>query len=154
MARKRIEASSAEIQVLKVLWAGGAMTVRAVAAQLKREGHKWAYNTVLTFLRRLIAKRYVKSSTSDGSYYYRAVVSREQLIQHRLRQIGNDLADESMFVVARALFDDPSLTAAEKRKLKTLVRPTKPAAKANSAAHRVHPTPSLSSHRHPARAKQ
>jgi predicted transcriptional regulator len=52
MAR-RSPVSDAELEVLKVLWEGGAATVRDVAAALRRRRRRLAYNTVLTLLSRL-----------------------------------------------------------------------------------------------------
>ena len=75
MAR-RSPVSDAELEVLKVLWAGGPATVRDVSASLRRQRRRLAYNTVLTLLSRLKEKGYVAADRRDTAHLFRAVVTR------------------------------------------------------------------------------
>ena len=125
MARSRVEASAAETEALKVLWASGPLPVREVASQLNRRKRKWAYNTVLTFLRRLKDKGYVKTVPVGAGHHYSAMVTAEQLIQQRLRATARELADGSLLTVAEALVRDRLLNAADRRRLrKALTAPS------------------------------
>ena len=64
MAR-RTPVSDAELEVLKVLWAGGPATVRDVATALRKQRRRLAYNTVLTLLSRLRDKGYVTADRRE-----------------------------------------------------------------------------------------
>ena len=53
-------------------------------------GRAWAYSTVATLLRRLEAKGYAASEPVGGPLVYRATVSREDLIDRRLKDAAAD----------------------------------------------------------------
>jgi BlaI family transcriptional regulator, penicillinase repressor len=85
--------SEAEREALRVLWDHGPGTVRRLMERLTERGHRWAYSTVATLLRRLEAKGYSASETVGGSLIYRATVSREDLLEHRLKDAAVELCD-------------------------------------------------------------
>ena len=120
MTRIRPEASLAEIDVLKVLWSRGPSTVREVGGQLRRRKRTWAYNTILTFLRRLKVKGYVATEAEGAAFRFRAVVSQDELIRQRLREIARDLADNSLATLAQALVSDPGLAPTDRRQLRKI----------------------------------
>jgi predicted transcriptional regulator len=106
--------SDAELEVLKVLWARGAATVRDVEADLHRgkargRGSKrrrpWAYNTVLTLLSRLRDKGYVASDASGegAALVFRPTVSREQLLRHGLSDLADRICDGTASPLVHAL---------------------------------------------------
>jgi len=83
--------SEAEREALRVLWDHGPGTVRRLMEQLVERGHRWAYSTVATLLRRLEGKGYSASETVGGSLVYRATVSREDLLEQRLKDAAVEL---------------------------------------------------------------
>ena len=85
--------SDAERDVLKVLWDQGAGTVREINSVLKQKGRHWAYTTVATLLQRLTAKQYVASDPSAVPHVYRAVVTRDELLEIRLKDAANEFCD-------------------------------------------------------------
>jgi predicted transcriptional regulator len=93
MARGRRELGAGELDVLKVLWDEGPLTVREVLFRLHQRGRKVAYTTAMTFLARLEKKGYVTSDKSDVAYVYRAKVSRERVTAAKLRDMISQLYD-------------------------------------------------------------
>ena len=112
MAR-RLPVSDAELEVLKVLWTSGASTVRDVAAALRRQRRKLAYNTVLTLLTRLRDKGYVAADRRDTAHLFRPVVTRDELIGSSLTALADRICDGTASPLVHALVRDRRFTAAE-----------------------------------------
>jgi BlaI family penicillinase repressor len=85
--------SEAEREALRVLWDHGPGTVRQLMALLVERGHRWVYSTVATLLRRLEGKGYGTSETVGGSLVYQASISREDLLERRLKDAAVELCD-------------------------------------------------------------
>jgi BlaI family transcriptional regulator, penicillinase repressor len=121
--------SDAELAVLKILWAQGPCTVRAVEKQLGRR-RKWAYTTILTLLTRLREKGCVKQDREADAHVFRAGVSREQLLGRQLKDLADRVCDGTTGPLVHALVDARRLTpediAALRRKLDELEGRNKP----------------------------
>ena len=102
MAR-RSPVSDAELEVLKVLWAGGPATVRDVGASLRRQRRRLAYNTVLTLLSRLREKGYVAADRRDTAHLFRAKVTREDLLGSTLSALADRVCDGTASPLVHAL---------------------------------------------------
>ena len=86
--------SDAERDVLKVLWDQGPGTVREINECAQAEtGRHWAYTTVATLLQRLAVKQYVASDPSAVPHVYRAVVTRDELLEIRLKDAADEFCD-------------------------------------------------------------
>ena len=85
--------SEAEVDVLKVLWDLGPSPVRAINRELAARGRRWAYTTVSTLLLRLATKGCVASDSTEVPHVYRAAVSREEMLERRLRDAADELCD-------------------------------------------------------------
>jgi predicted transcriptional regulator len=107
--------SDAELEVLKVLWEKGALTVREVEAHLKRRKKKWAYTTILTLLSRLREKGYVgqEKAESGAAHVFRALVSREQLVGLGLADLADRMCDGISSPLVHALVQRGKMTAKE-----------------------------------------
>ncbi len=96
--------SDAELEVLKVLWERGSLTVRAVEAHLKRRKNKWAYTTILTLLSRLRAKGHVAQEKAAGAaHVFRAAISREQMVGQGLAELAERICDGTASPLVQAL---------------------------------------------------
>ena len=95
--------SEAEIEVLKVLWDLGPSPVRAVNRELAARGRRWAYTTVSTLLLRLATKGCVASDSSAVPHVYHATVSRDELVDRRLREAAEELCDGDTVPLVLAL---------------------------------------------------
>jgi BlaI family transcriptional regulator, penicillinase repressor len=85
--------SDAEREVLKVLWDHGPLAVRDVSAKLTEAGQDWSRSTVITLLQRLEKKGYVESDKSQFAFVFRAVVSREDEMLARMKNLAGELCD-------------------------------------------------------------
>ena len=89
MARKKsLNLTDAELRLMEVIWDKGESTVADVAAALPRD-LGLAYNTVLTTLRILEEKNFVRHTKSkEGrAFVYRAVVDRDQASRTAVRYL-------------------------------------------------------------------
>jgi BlaI family transcriptional regulator, penicillinase repressor len=85
--------SEAEREVLRALWDHGPGAIREIRSMLTDRGRNWAYTTVATLLQRLQVKHYVASDSSILPHVYHATVSREELLDRRLKDAAAELCD-------------------------------------------------------------
>ena len=110
--------SDAERDVLKVLWDHGPATVRGINEVLKNRGRRWAYTTVATLLQRLTIKQYIASDPSTIPHVYRAVVSRDELLDRRLKDTADELCDGHTAPLVLALVQGNRLSVEELSRLR------------------------------------
>ena len=110
---RRLPVSDAELEVLKVLWSTGPATVRDVAAALRKQRRRLAYNTVLTLLSRLREKGYVAADRRDTAHQFRAVVTREALLGSSLAALADLVCDGTSSPLVLALVRDQRFSAEE-----------------------------------------
>lgn len=108
--------SDAERDVLKVLWDHGPATVRGINEVLKNR--RWAYTTVATLLQRLAVKQYIASDPSTVPHIYRAVVSRDELLERRLTETADELCDGHTAPLVLALVQSNRLSVEELSRLR------------------------------------
>ena len=118
--------SDAELEVLKVLWASGPATVREVAAALRRQRRRLAYNTVLTLLSRLRDKGFVDADRRDTAHVFRAVVSRDELVGSSLSALADRVCDGTASPLLLALVRDPRLSSDDIAHLRKLLDDLEP----------------------------
>jgi predicted transcriptional regulator len=129
MARDRVPVSDAELEVLKVLWAAGPATVRDVAAALRKQKRRLAYNTVLTLLSRLRDKGYVTADRRDTAHLFRPIVTREELLGSSLATLADRVCDGTASPLVHALVRGRRFTADEIAQLRKLVDDLSPKGK-------------------------
>jgi predicted transcriptional regulator len=128
--------SEAESGVLKALWNHGPGTIREINELLERRGRRWAYTTVATLLQRLGAKGYVASDPSAVPHVYRALVTRNELLECRLKDAAEELCDGRAAPLVLALVQGNRFSADELARLRRLLdaaTDTSSAAKSKSA---------------------
>ncbi len=113
--------SEAERDVLRVLWDHGPRTIREINEVLKHRGRRWAYTTVATLLQRLAAKQHVVGDSSSVPHIYRAVVSREEMLERRLQEAADDLCDGRAAPLVLALVQGHRFSAEELARLRRLL---------------------------------
>ena len=123
MARKKsLNLTGAELRLMDIVWEKGPVTVGEVAAALTGEPGL-AYNTILTTLRILEQKGYVRhTKPREGrAYVYRAVVGRKQASRNALRQLVRGFFDNSPELLVLNLLDDGDLSQRELQKIRNLL---------------------------------
>ena len=93
MARKKTPTlTEAELRLMAAVWELGEATVNDVMAALPK-GNRLAYNTVLTTMRILEQKGYLRRVKVGRAHVYRPVVScnqaRRQVVRHMVRSFFN-----------------------------------------------------------------
>lgn len=118
---QRSPVSDAELEVLKVLWAAGAATVRDVVGALGKRRRRLAYNTVLTLLSRLREKGYVAADRRETAHLFRPLVTRDQLLGSTLSALADRLCDGTASPLVQALVREQRLSADEIADLRKLL---------------------------------
>jgi BlaI family penicillinase repressor len=118
---QRLPVSDAELEVLKVLWTAGPSTVRDVAAALRRQRRRLAYNTVLTLLSRLREKGYVAAERREPAHLFRAIVTRDDLLGFSLAALADRVCDGTASPLVLALVRNQRFTADEIARFRQLL---------------------------------
>ena len=124
MARKKsTNLTEAELRLMDVIWEKGSATVAEVAEALPKQ-LGLAYNTVLTTLRILEEKGFVRHSKSkEGrAYIYRPVVSREAASRSAVRHLLGRFFGNSAEALVLNLLEAEDLTESERARIQTLLK--------------------------------
>ena len=124
MARKKsLNLTEAELRLMDVLWEKERATVAEVSEALPKQ-LGLAYNTVLTTLRILEVKGYLRHSKSkEGrSFIYRPVVSRERASRSAVRSLLGRFFGNSAEALVLNLLEDEDLSEGERRRIQALLR--------------------------------
>jgi BlaI family penicillinase repressor len=113
--------SDAEREALNALWDRGPATVRQLLELIEARGRQWAYSTVATLLRRLESKGYATSESVNGSLVYRAAVSREDLLDRRLKEAAAELCDGAAVPLVLALVQGNRFTTEELDRIRRII---------------------------------
>jgi BlaI family transcriptional regulator, penicillinase repressor len=113
--------SESERAVLKALWDHGPGTVREINELLEERGRQWAYTTAATLLQRLVTKGYVAGDSTVMPHIYRAVVTRQELLESRLRDAADELCDGRAAPLVLALVQGGRLSEEELARLRRLL---------------------------------
>lgn len=122
MARKKSpNLTEAELRLMDVIWDRGAATVSEVAEALPQE-LGLAYNTVLTTLRILESKGYLRHSVKEGrAFTYRPVVGRQQAGRDALRYLVSRFFRNSTEALVLNLLEDEKIDPKEWRRIRKLI---------------------------------
>lgn len=120
-SRPRVDVPDAELAVLKLLWEKQPATVREIAERLYPKAEGSAQATVQKLLERLETRRCVKRRREGRVNVYAAIVSREDLLDHRLRDAADKLCAGSVAPLLTQLVDARRLSDEELRTLRELV---------------------------------
>jgi BlaI family transcriptional regulator, penicillinase repressor len=113
--------SDAELDVLKVLWAHGPMTIRAIRAQLNKMGRRWAYTTVQTMLNRLVDKSCARRDETTHAHKFDALISRDELVDQHVGSLMQRMCDGKATPLLLSLTHGARLDADEIAHLRRLL---------------------------------
>ena len=112
-----------EEEVMRKLWTQEEMIARDVWDQYPEP--KPLFNTVLTFLRILEQKGWVKHRTIGNTNLYSAIVSREEVGKNSLKNLIKNFFNGSAAGMVNALLKDENLSDEELKELIDLVETKK-----------------------------
>ena len=124
MARKKsLNLTEAELRLMDVVWQKGSATVAEVADALPKQ-LGLAYNTVLTTMRILEDKGYLKhTKPKEGrAFVYKPVVSREDASRSAVRHLLSRFFGNSKEALVLNLLEDDDLSDNERKRIQALLK--------------------------------
>jgi predicted transcriptional regulator len=109
-----------ELAIMKVVWRLDSATVRDVYEAL-REKRAVAYTTVMTMMKILEEKGYLKKSLVDRAHVYRPARPRQQVVGAMVRDFVDRVFDGAAGGLLVHLAKDGRLTRAERDHIKRLI---------------------------------
>jgi predicted transcriptional regulator len=88
MRRRSTTLTEQELEIMKIVWERDTATVRDVYEALL-ERRKVAYTTVMTMMKILEQKKYLKKTQADRAYVYRPAQPKGQVIGDMVRDFVN-----------------------------------------------------------------
>jgi BlaI family penicillinase repressor len=88
MRRRSLTLTGQELEIMKIVWERDSVTVRDVYEALL-ERRKVAYTTVMTMMKILEQKQYLKKNQADRAYVYRPAQPKRQVIGDMVRDFVN-----------------------------------------------------------------
>jgi predicted transcriptional regulator len=123
LARKKSpNLTEAELRLMDVIWEKGQATVGEVVEALPHD-LGLAYNTVLTTLRILEEKGYLRhTKAKEGrAFVYQAVVGRDEASRSAVRYLVSRFFGNSPELLVLNLLEDEELSAKELRRIRALI---------------------------------
>ena len=121
MPRKSSETlTEAELRIMNVLWSEGPGTVQSILDCLS-EKPPLAYNTVLTTIRILERKGYVKHAKDGRAHVYSPVVAREQATRSEIRHLVGRFFENSQEQLVLNILEDRGIDAEELARLREML---------------------------------
>jgi BlaI family transcriptional regulator, penicillinase repressor len=109
-----------ELAIMKVVWRFDKATVRDVYETL-RESRPIAYTTVMTMMKILEEKGYLKKSMIDRAHVYRPAQRRQQVVGAMLRDFLDRVFDGAPDALLLHLAKDNKLTDKQRRLVQQLI---------------------------------
>ena len=121
MARKKApNLTEGELKIMRLVWELGEATVSTVIAAMPASNRP-AYNTVLTIMRILEAKGYLRHVKEGRAHVYRPVVSRSQARRKAVRHMVASLFDDSPEQLLLSILENEKLSPEEIARLKQMI---------------------------------
>ncbi|MFZ0419292.1 MAG: BlaI/MecI/CopY family transcriptional regulator [Candidatus Sulfotelmatobacter sp.] len=118
--RKSPTLTEAELRLMEVLWQKGPATVQQVVQDLPEKA-PLAYNSVLTTIRILEKKGYVKHVKDGRAYVYTPLVERQEATRSEIRRLVNRFFGSSHELLVLNILKDESVDAAELKRLRKML---------------------------------
>jgi len=109
-----------ELAIMKVVWSLDQATVRQVYETM-REKRPVAYTTVMTMMKILEGKGYLKKALVDRAHVYRPASPRQQVVGAMLRDFVDRVFDGAAGSLLLHLARDNKLTGKQKQLVKQLI---------------------------------
>lgn len=110
-----------ELEIMKVVWAKQTATVRDVYETLLLQ-RKIAYTTVMTIMKILEKKGYLKKQLRDRAYLYRPTEPQTVVLRKMVREFIRHVFNGSAEPLLAHLVEDRSISEKELQELMRLVR--------------------------------
>jgi predicted transcriptional regulator len=115
--KKSSNLTDAELRLMDVLWEKGSATVADVCEGLPKDP-PLAYSTVLTTMRILETKGYVRHHKTGRAFVYQPVVAREQARESAVKHLVRRFFENSPELLMLNLIENKKIDAAELKRLR------------------------------------
>ena len=122
---KSVTLTEAELRLMDVLWRQGPSTVQQVLEALPGKS-PLAYNSVLTTIRILEKKGYVRHIKDGRAYIYRALVEREEASRSEIRHLAHRFFQNSHEMLVLNILEDRGVDSEELNRLRQLLEQAQP----------------------------
>ena len=112
--------TEAELRLMDLLWLNGPGTVQQVQNWLP-DHQPLAYNSVLTTIRVLERKGYVRHAKDGRAHLYEPLVKREEATRSEISHLLNRFFGNSRELLMLNMLEDETLDADELKKLRDLI---------------------------------
>jgi predicted transcriptional regulator len=123
--RKSAHLTDAELRLMDVLWEKGPCTVSAVMENLPAKP-ALAYSTVITTLRILETKGYVRHRKEGRAFIYEPLVGRDEARRGAVATLVRRFFDGSPDLLMAHLFEARKISARELERLRKLIAEERP----------------------------
>jgi predicted transcriptional regulator len=121
MRRKSTTLTEQELEIMKIVWERDSVTVRDVYEALL-ERRKVAYTTVMTMMKILEQKQYLKKNQADRAYVYRPAQPKRQVIGDMVRDFINRVFNGSAEPLLVHLVEEHDLSPQEMEEIAKIRR--------------------------------
>jgi len=122
--RRSTTLTEAELRLMNVLWHKGSATVQEILAALPSHP-ALAYNSVLTTIRILEKKGYVKHSKEARAHVYTPIVERREATRSAIRNLVSRFFQNSHELLVLNILQDEGIDFEELKRLRELVQRSK-----------------------------
>ena len=112
--------TEAELRLMEVLWQNGPATVQEILQGLP-ETAPLAYNSVLTTIRILEQKGYVKHVKDGRAHVYTPLIQREEATRSEIRRLVNRFFGNSHELLVLNILEDQTVDAKELKRLRKML---------------------------------
>ena len=121
MRRRSTILTEQELEIMKIVWLHDTSTVRDVYEALL-EKRKVAYTTVMTMMKVLETKKYIKKSQAERAYVYRPAQPQRQVIGAMVRDFVNRVFNGSASPLLVHLVEEHDLSREDLEEIARLRR--------------------------------
>lgn len=122
MARKKTPTlTDGELRIMKIVWELGEATVNDIIEKLPEDSNL-AYNTVLTMMRIMETKEYLKHEKKGRAHVYSPLISKTEARLQVINHMVDSFFNGSPELLVQSLIDDDKLEVSDIEKLKRMIR--------------------------------
>jgi BlaI family penicillinase repressor len=121
MTKKPVRVTDAELAVLKVLWARGPLSAKAITEAIYPDGAESEFAAVHSFLQRLERKGLVARDRSSFAHVFSATASPSDILGQELKTLVDRLGGDSVAPLIMRLIDQKRLSKKEAAGIRKLL---------------------------------
>jgi predicted transcriptional regulator len=121
MTREALNVTDAELAILEVLWSKGGATIAELTSAIYGKRTTSRYATVQKLLERLETKGCVSRDRSGFAHRFTAAVGRDELIDHRLREVAEKLCEGSLTPLLLHLVGTTRLSPSQRKRIHQMI---------------------------------